>query len=140
MGRIVNTASTGKRRNQLRRTIAELLRRLSQKGEIDDDAKDMVAMIVYSLNEIDAGIQSSAEAWEKRDYWIKAEGFRREWMWVNDIADELADIVEQGGWDNLPTTMVKLIPRFADINVAKYTRSPDEWKGKHADLIHELAG
>lgn len=135
MGRVIHTASTGKTRNQLRRTIAELLRRLSQKQEIDDDVKDMTATIVYCLREIDAGVQSSAEAWEKRDYWVKADQFRMEWHWVNEIADDLVEMMQNNAWDQLPQRIAPLIPRFADIKVAKFTRKPDVWRNAHAELM-----
>ena len=68
MGRVVNTESNGKQRNQLRRTIAEMLRHLSQKSTIDDEAKDMLATIVLCLRQINDGIDESTVAWEKRDY------------------------------------------------------------------------
>ena len=77
MSRVINTDGPGKRRNQLMRTCAELLRRLSQKQEIDADSKDMLALLTYCLREIEAGIDESALAWEKRDYWMKAEEFRQ---------------------------------------------------------------
>ena len=81
MSRVINTDSTGKKRNQNMRTGAELLRHLSQKNTIDDEAKDMLALLIYCLREIDEGIDSSAQAWEKRDYWMKAEEFRQRWRW-----------------------------------------------------------
>lgn len=140
MGRIVNTASTGKQRNQLRRTIAEILRRLSQKQSVDDDAQNMAAMLVFCLREIDEGIQSSAAAWEKRDYWVKAENFREEWRWVNLMADELEDAVVQGRWDDLRPLMLKLFPHFSDINVVKLTRKPSLWSGAYQRLQEQNAG
>jgi hypothetical protein len=137
MGRIINTESTGKHRNQMRRTIAELLRRLSTKQSVDQDVKDMLAMIVYCLREIEDGIDASVIAWEKRGYWIKAEGFRREWSWVSKQAGEIAELIYDESWDNLPQTLVGLFPKFADINVAKYTREPELWQGAHQRLIAE---
>jgi hypothetical protein len=73
MGRVVNTNNPGKIRSQLMRTSAELLRHLSQKTEVDDEVRDMVAQLVFCLRGIEEGIESSAEAWERRDYWLKAE-------------------------------------------------------------------
>jgi hypothetical protein len=137
MGRVIHTASTGKTRNQLRRTIAELLRRLSGKNDVDDETKDMVAAIVFCLREIDAGIQSSAAAWEKRDYWVKADHFRMEWRWVPQEADALTEIVHTDEWDELPQAMIRLLPRFADVNVAKYTRKPDTWQNAYEELCRE---
>lgn len=140
MGRIVHTESKGKTRNNLRRTIAEIVRRLSQKSEIDDETKDMLAFIIYCLNEIDAGIQSSAEAWEKRDYWMKAEGLRREWGWVTQIADDLSEMLKQEQWDHLPQMMAALIPRFADVNIAKLTRNPNLWQGAYDQFKRDTTG
>jgi len=138
MGRIVNTASTGKERNQLRRTVAELLRRLSQKDGIDDEVKDMVAMIVFSLQGIDEGIDASASAWEKRDYWMKAEGFRSEWRWVTQLEGSLRAMIEKDNWEHLPQIMVQLFPRFADIKVSKLTRDPELWQGAYDKLMEEI--
>ncbi len=137
MGRVIHTASTGKTRAQLRRTIAELLRRLSSKSEVDDETKDMVAAIVFCLREIDEGIQSSAAAWEKRDYWVKADNFRMEWRWVGQEANSLASIIHDDDWDELPQTMIRLLPRFADIKIAKFTRKPDTWQNAYDELQKE---
>lgn len=138
MGRVIKTASTGKTRRHLRRTIAELLRRLSQKSSVDADVKNMVAMIVFCLLEIDEGIQSSARAWEKRDYWIKADKFRHEWQWVNDMADDLTTIIVEEQWNRFPNAIMKLIPHFTDINVARLTRSPHMWADAHNRLLNSI--
>ncbi|MEM6529545.1 MAG: hypothetical protein AAF653_14705 [Chloroflexota bacterium] len=139
MGRVIHTASTGKTRNQLRRTIAELLRHLSTKQSVDEDTKDMVAAIVFSLREIEAGIESSAQAWEKRDYWMKADAFRLEWEWVGNTANNLTAMVHNDDWDEMPQMMIALLPRFADINIAKFTRKADIWAGAHGQLMQEKA-
>lgn len=139
MARVIHTQSTGKTRNQLRRTIAELLRRLSQKQGVDDEVKDMVAAIVFCLREIDAGIDSSAAAWEKRDYWVKADNLRMEWLWVSQLADDLTEMIHNEAWDDMPQYMVKLMPRFADVNVAKFTRKPDVWQHAYDEIMKEKA-
>ncbi len=102
MARIINTANPGKLRNQARRTIAEMLRHLMTKGTLDDEARDMVATIVYALREIDATIEVTTEAWEKRDYYLKADKFRLEWEWAAPAADRLEAIVRWNKWDRLP--------------------------------------
>jgi glutamine synthetase type III len=139
MSRVINTDSTGKQRNQLMRTAAEMLRRLSQKQTLDDEAKDMVATLVFCLREIEEGIDSSAAAWEKRDYWMKADELRTRWSWVSTQADALAALVFDERWNDLPTIMVKLLPYFNDINITKYTRKEDTWMGSHARLLRERA-
>lgn len=139
MGRVINTDSPGKRRNNLMRTSAELLRRLSQKQDIDVDAKNMLALLVYCLRGVDETIDESARAWEKRDYWIKAEEFRERWRWAGNVADELSTLVLQEDWQSLPGLMARLFPNFADIKINKYTRNETLWKGCYERFISESA-
>ncbi|MBL8116100.1 MAG: hypothetical protein J0L63_02270 [Anaerolineae bacterium] len=137
MSRVINTDSTGKQRNQLMRTVAEILRRLSQKQNIDAEVQDMVAMLVYCFREVEAGIEQSAAAWEKRDYWMKAEELRQRWGWASDTADQLQAMIYNDNWSQLPQMMVKLLPRVADIKVTKMTRSESMWEGAYDRLLRE---
>lgn len=140
MSRVINTDSTGKKRNQNMRTSAELLRHLSQKNAIDAETKDMIALLVYCLREIDEGIDQSSAAWEKRDYWMKAEEFRERWRWVGLMADQLQHLVFEDAWDELPGTLVRLFPHFSDITINKFMRKPSLWKGCYEQLMREKPG
>lgn len=137
MSRVVNVNSPGKIRNQRMRTAAELLRHLSQKTELDDDAKDMAAQLVFCLREIDEGIDASAEAWEKRDYWIKAEQLRQRWGWTGNAAARLEGVILTQAWDTLPGIMMGLFEHFADIKITKLTRDRSEWQGAYERLTTE---
>jgi hypothetical protein len=137
MARIINTDNPGKLRNQARRTIAEMLRHLMTKGTLDDEARDMVATIVYALREIDATIEVTTEAWEKRDYYLKADKFRLEWEWAAPAADRLEAIVRWNKWDRLPQEIMGLAPRFSDVKIVKFTRAEDAWQGNYRRLLSE---
>ncbi len=137
MSRVVNVNSPTKVRNQHRRTIAEILRRLSQKAQVDSESKDMVAMMVYLLREIHDGVEQSAAAWEKRDYWVKAERFLREWSWAQVMAVNIEDVLRNDAWDLLPGLMAELFPRFVDIQIKKMMRSPSVWQGAYKRLMAE---
>jgi hypothetical protein len=137
MGRVINPDSSGKRRNQLMRSGAEILRRLGEKQTVDDEARDLTAALVYIFREIDEGIESSAEAWEKRDYWVKAEELRRRWAWPGGFADQLQDIVYTDAWHNIPVTMMRLLPYFSEIKITKLTRKESEWEGSYLRLMSE---
>lgn len=134
---VINTDSTGKQRNQTMRTVAEILRRLSQKQVVDDEVRNMTAMLVYCLREIEAGIEQSATAWEKRDYWVKSEELRQRWMWVGDMADQLQSMIYSEQWTLLPPIMLKLLPRVADIKITKMTRDVTLWDGVYDKLMQE---
>lgn len=137
MARIINTANPGKLRSQERRTIAEILRHLMSKGGLDDEARDMAATVVYSLRAIDATIEVTTEAWEKRDYYLKADKFRLEWEWARPAADRLEAIIRRGRWEQLPEELMGLVPRFADVKVAKFTRAAETWQGSYDRLLNE---
>jgi hypothetical protein len=135
MSRVINIDNPTKRRNHNRRTIAELLRRLSQKSNIDDEAKDLSAAIVLSLQDIWAGVEQTALAWEKRDYWLKAERFVRQWEWAAEAAVNIEDVIRNNAWDLLPELLADLFPRFADIQIKVMTRKPDTWAGAYGELM-----
>lgn len=137
MGRVINTDSTGKQRNQIMRTAAELLRRLSQKPDIDADAKDMLAALVFCFREVDQGIEASAQAWERRDYWMKADELRSRWSWAGRMADELQAMIFDETWDQLPQVIVKLLPYFTEFTITKFTRGEAVWSGSHMRLMAE---
>lgn len=137
MSRIINIDNPGKTRSQLMRTAAELIRRLGQKPEMDEDARDMVALLVYCFRQIDAGIDDTVRAWEKRNYWIKVEQFRARWAWGSQAAERLEQIVRHDDWDVLPLTLIGLLPHFEDIKVVKFTRNPALWRGAYHRLLQE---
>ena len=139
MSRVVKIDGPGKLRNQMMRTGAEVLRLLSQKTSLDDEARDMAAMLVYCLLAIDAGIDESTLAWEKRDYWVKAEQFRARWAWAGRLGAELRSVVLGDSWDRLPGVLARLYPNFTDIKIVKVTRNPDLWHGTYNRLLREEA-
>jgi hypothetical protein len=119
------------------RTLAEMLRRLASKGQVDDEARDMLAAAVSFLREIDAGVDVSAQAWERRDYWLKADRFRRDWEWTAKMADRLEKMLLAENWDELPAVMIELHRYLADIQVKKMTRRPEIWEGAYDQLLAE---
>jgi hypothetical protein len=135
MSRIIATDGPGKTRNRHRRTVAEAIRRLSRKAQLDDEAKDLAALIVFSLMAIADTIDRTTEAWEKRDYYMKAERFREKWRWLEPTTDELSGIIYEGKWQDLPILLAQLTPYFADIRVRKFTRTPSVWQGAYARFM-----
>jgi hypothetical protein len=137
VSRLINGPNPGTERNQLRRTIAEALRRLLSKKKLDDESKDLVALIVYSLRKIADGIDQSARAWEKRDYFVKADKFRMEWAWAEKYANRLEMIMRGELWNDLPMALAELAPKFSDITVTKFVRTDALWNGRFRQLMAE---
>jgi hypothetical protein len=137
MSRVISIDGPGKVRNRHRRTIAEALRRLSQKPQLDDEAKDLAALIVFSLHGMADTVDRTTDAWEKREYFLKAERFREQWRWLEPTADELSGVIHEGQWDQLPSALAGLMPHFADIRIKQMTRKPTLWKGAYERFMRE---
>lgn len=137
MARVINTNSPGKRRNAHMRTVAEILRHLGQKTTIDDSSKDMVAAVIFSLRAIEATVEESAVAWEKRGYWKKADDFQQKWWWCSLSSNALEKLVRSDNWEEIPEAMVKLFPHFSDIKINRLTRDPSDWIGMYSKLMRE---
>jgi hypothetical protein len=135
MSRVISTDSPGKARHQQRRNIAEALRRLSQKRQLDDESKDLAALIVLSMHEIANTVDRTIDAWEKRDYFMKAERFREQWRWLEPASDQLSAVIYEARWDELPAILARLMPHFADVTVKKLTRKPSLWRGAYDRFI-----
>lgn len=135
---IINTNNPGKRRNHELRTIAEILRKLGQKQDIDAETKDMAATIVYCLRTVNATIEESVLAWEKRNYFKKADDFQEKWRWTNGIISKLETILRTDNWAELPAVMTKLFPHFADVEINKSMRTASDWEGNYERLMAEL--
>lgn len=134
MTRIIATESVGQQRNKLRRTIAEALRRLATKQTFDQESLDLAALIVFSLRRLEEGVEQTATAWEKRDYYLKADRFRRQWEWLDGTAYALETALLLGNHDRVPEILADLFPKFADITIARYTRSSKLWEGCYQRL------
>lgn len=138
MSRIINLNGPGKIRSRNQRTIAEILRRMSAKREIDAETRDMSAALVYLLREIYAGVITSVDAWEKRGYWMKSDRFLREWEWTKEMAANLEDVIRNDAWDLLPRLLAEVYPHTAEIELKRLTRPASTWQGAYSKLMDEL--
>jgi glycogen synthase len=143
MSRIVNTGQTpAKRRHAHRRSCAEVLRLLAQKrltDHFDDEAKDMVAFLVFNLRGIYQTIDESAHAWDEKNYWKKAETLRERWRWSRTAARKLEALVLDDDWGAVPIQLIGLTERFQDVTVRSITRNADWWCGALRALRREAA-
>lgn len=133
MSRIINTGQTpAKRRHAHRRSCAEVLRLLAERrltDHFDAEAKDMVAFLVFNLHGIYQTIDESAQAWDAKNYWKKAEALRERWRWSRTAARDLEALIRADDWDAIPQRLIALTERFQDVTVRSITRNADWWCG-----------
>lgn len=136
MSRVINPDGVGKQRDRLMKAVALALRELAARQKIGEDERDMVAFIALALSEISETIDVTCRAWEKRDYWLKADQFRRDWAWPAQIAAKLERVVLAGGgeWQSLPALMVELSKRLEKVTLPKRNTLGAPWLGAYAQL------
>ena len=140
MGRIVQTGDTAaKQRRSYIRSCAEVLGLLATRPRFGPEEQDMAAFMVFSLRGIYQTIDKSAEAWDDRNYWKKAEGLRDKWSWSRRVADELEEAILANKWYEVTDQLIALIPHFQDVSVKTRKRDADWWGGALAALRREKA-
>jgi hypothetical protein len=138
MARIIHTGETpAKRRHALSRSCAEVIRLLAQKASFDDEARDMCAFLVFNLREIYSTIDASAQTWDERNYWKKAEKLRSDYRWAVLLADRMRNLIVDDDWPLIPDLLIQLAPHFAQITINTVTRDADWWCGAHRALLRE---
>lgn len=133
MSRIIKTSTPGKERNQLSKAIVVTVREFMRQTEPDDNTKDMIAFIILALREIAEGIEKSVAAWEKRDYWVKADKYRMDWMWVTPAERALNKAFIAEDWGQIAGQLVSLMGRFSSIKVSDKHRMGKPWIGAYEE-------
>ena len=126
---IKTTESGTTHRNRLTKSIVLAIRSLMQKGEPDAESLDMAAFVVLALEKIEESIDKSAIAWEKRDFWLKADRFRMEWDWTESNRKSLEIAVLAENWAQIPTELVQIAQRLGNVEVAAKHRLGTPWVG-----------
>jgi hypothetical protein len=134
MSRVINPDSTGKQRTQLSKAIVLAVRELARQKGVTDETRDLAAFIAIALQIISDGIDVSVTAWEKRDYWIKADKFRMEWAWAGQIAEKMRASVLSEDWASVATLSAKIAQKLAKAQVSENHRLGKPWVGAYREL------
>jgi hypothetical protein len=134
VSRIVNSQSTGRERAQLVRAIVVAIRELSRQAAFGDEARDLASFIVLALRTILKGIDASAQAWEKRGYWVKADRFRMDWDWAEPLAGRLQSAIELGDEPAVASLVMQVAQRMNSVQVSANPRVGTPWAGAFARM------
>lgn len=135
MSRIINSDTPSQQRTKLLKLIANVVHILEENNSILGDLNDLIAFIVLSLMEIEKTINKTTAPWEKREYWVKADQFRREWKWVGENIKILLSSRTSAGWDNIPLEIGVLKDKLKDINIPRKFKDNRYWLGAFAVLL-----
>ena len=135
MSRVINTDSAGKERSHLTKSIVLAVRELARQSDIDEKTHDLAAFIALALKQIDASIDSSVLAWEKRGYWVKADKFRMEWLWAGQLGKKMHDAVIAEDWATVATVSAEVGQKLGKVQIAEHHRLGTPWVGAYKRLL-----
>ncbi|MBM3153207.1 MAG: hypothetical protein FJZ96_13560 [Chloroflexi bacterium] len=134
MGRVINTDSAGKERTRLTRGVALAIRELARQAGPGAEARDLAAFIALALEAIAGTIESSVAAWEKRDYWVKADRFRMEWEWAGTLGNRFRAALLADDWAQVALLAAQAAQRLRKIQVSENHRLGCPWAGAWEEL------
>lgn len=132
MSRIINTEGTATERTRLTKSIVVALRELMKQKQPDAHSYDLVAYITLALLQIDANIEKTVIAWEKKDYWLKADKFRMQWSWAKGAGNKLGAALESNDWGAIAMQAATIGQKLAATQVSDNHRLGTPWVGAWA--------
>jgi len=134
LSRVINPDSAGKERTRLTKGIVLAIRELAQQGEPGAETRDLAAFITLALSVISGTIDASVAAWEKRDYWVKADKFRMEWAWCGQYAEKMKLAILKDDWTSVAQVVAQTAQKLSKVTVPPSHRLGRPWEGAWAEL------
>jgi len=133
LGRVINPDS-GKERTQLVRSVVLALRELMRQTDTTAETRDLAAYVALALGMISESVEKSVEAWEKRDYWLKADRYRMEWAWTGRLSQAIKTALEQEDWPTIAISSAQVAEKLRDVDIPKRHQLGTPWVGAYDRL------
>ena len=129
MSRIIKLDGVGKQRKKLTREVVLAIRELMRLEEVNTQTRELAAFIALNLEAIYQTIDLTVAAWEKRDYWVKADRFRMEWAWSGKLAGEMGEAIRKDDWQAVALISAKAAQKLNKVQVPQRHRLGEPWHG-----------
>ena len=134
MSRVINPDSAGKERTRLTKAIVIAIRELVKQTKPNAEARNLAAFIALALQSIAEGIDVSVAAWEKRNYWVKADRFRMEWSWAGQMGEKMKAAILNDDWASVAMVSAQIGQKLYKIKVSENHRMGRPWVGAWEQL------
>ncbi len=129
MSRLIKTGGPGQERTRLTKAVVLSIRELMMQTKPDSKTRDLAAFIALALKGVSDTVEKTVGPWEKRDYWIKADRFRREWTWVDPLAAQMRAAVLAEDWTEVALVAAQVGNKLSKIEVSPRHRMGKPWEG-----------
>ena len=134
MSRVINRDTEGNQRDRLLKMASAALGEFFKSPQPGEKSRDQAAFVALALMEVDKTIEPSAQAWEKRGYWVKADRYRLDWEWTARLGKRLAEELQADHWDGVQQTMVEAAQHLATVRASTTMIKKEPWKGSWEQL------
>jgi hypothetical protein len=131
---VINPDSAGKERTRLTKGVVLAIRELAHQSEPGAESRDLAAFIAIALAIISETIDVSVVAWEKRDYWVKADKFRMEWAWSGQYSEKMNKAVLNNDWGSVAQVAALTAQKLSKVTVPPGHRLGRPWVGAWNEL------
>ncbi len=107
MSRIIKTQNGARMREKALKLIGSAIYEYKSTN-YNADMIDISSYIALLLEQIETSVQETCLAWERREYWVKADQFRAEWKWVGELKKQLVDAVQNMDHQQIGEVLEKL--------------------------------
>lgn len=139
LGRVIHTENSGRERLKLQRSVILALRELMRQQQADQQTQDLAAYISLALAEISESVETSVAAWEKRDYWIKADRFRMEWAWAEKLSRAMRVALLADNWREVALIAGQVGAKLNNVEVPQRHKIGTPWIGAWEKLKTQAA-
>ncbi len=105
----------------------------ASQGQLNE-ARDLAAFIALALEAVSETIEVSVVAWEKRNYWVKADKFRMEWRWASRLADQMREAATKEDWGSVAQVAMQVAMKLQKIKISDKHRMGRPWEGSWSRL------
>lgn len=138
LSRLIQTETVGQERKRLTKMIVISIRELMKQSNPDSSTKDLAAFIALALEAVDNTIERTVAPWEKRNYWVKADKFRREWAWAQKLGEEMRQAVFLEDWGEVAIISAQVGAKLGKLDVSPRHRMGKPWIGAWDRLISKV--
>lgn len=126
---IVRPESAARLREKILQTTALAIRHAATQSPSSSDRHDVIAFIVLALQQVSESIETSAAAWEKRGYWLKADRFRRDWLWVERLRGQIETALRNQDFAAAGDGIGQLSGHLAGVKIPTRMQRTMPWQG-----------
>ena len=137
MGRVINPEPPGKRRKAYLKAIKRSIYEISNEEEHRVD-RDKLAFVYFNLLGVGETITETTSAWENRDYWLKAEKFRQEWLWVDKYCRIIKKQIRASNEMAVQQSLSEVFLQLDKVDLPKRPLKRDSYEGLYKKFEEEF--